>query len=1125
LSKIIKKYKILIHQINFKNIKKKALLFCYLILITPLCFSQKPNEDIPVKNNEITVVENYLERVRVLMQEMKYDSIPYYLNKSIPVFKVNELWEQYTECFYAKGQYFYYAKSDVDSIKFYIDRAISECNNHSDSSNILVNKVYLLSSYLLKDLREYDQSIAEAKKAISNNPNISYDEKKLFSTCYNIIALNYRDKDDYLMAEKYYKKAIENSLLLYPKFDKNISSFYNNISILYKETGDFDKSMEYINEAIEINRKYIGDDYPGIGGNHINLGLLCTRLGKYDEAFFNFFEAEKIYSSTFDEDHKKLALVYLNIGNCFSSRNNYEKAIEYYKRAMYIANMYKNQQLGLISKCYTNLGGIYLSKDEYNNALEMLNKSLSICKNNNIIPLTSIYTKSAKCFFKLNRPEEADEYYQIAINTLEKKFGYNNYKLFHDYHNYGNFCIHTGEKNKGLKYLNKALKIAESSFGLKHPKYSSILSSLGDFYFNEGDYKLSLDYYQKALIGIIENFNETEILINPDPGCKSLYDIRFLSILKEKAVALWKLAAELNEGEEINYLKKSLETFEQSIDIIHKIRISYPNQDSKLVLSEKEKSTFNNAIQVAVALYELTGNEFYKRKSFELAEKSKAALLLASIQDTDAKKIGNIPDSLQQQERKIHRELFELKDLIGKQKQKLKPDFKKITYLENQIFMIKKKKDALISFIDSNFNDYYELKYKCNVADLDSIHDKLDDKQAIIEYVISDSLLNIFAFDRNQFVLISQKIDTTFFENLKTLISVSEPSNVIHYSLSNLNKFKSVSFDLYKKLILPVQNIIENKNIIIVPDQKLSYLPFGLLLTDSAINITNYNKLPYLIKTNAIGYSYSLTLLFKNYESKAQECTNMLAFAKSYENDFTEKGHSLRQSNGNNSDFAILKGTIDEVNNISEIIDADVYLNNEATENVFKDETKNYDIIHVALHTIINNKKPMFSNLVFSQSNDSDDDGLLNTYEIYGLDINAHLIVLSACETGCGKLNSGEGIMSLARGFLYAGCPGVVMTLWKVEDNQSAKIITSFYKYLAEGKSKIEALRLSKLDYLKNSDPLFSHPYFWAGYVDIGKPNSLIIKKKEIHRYILFIAIFLILLAATLTIFKIKIRK
>lgn len=1110
----------MIYQINIRKINKTALLFCYLILISPLCFPQKPINNIPAKNNDIVIAESYLERVRVLMQEMKYDSIPYYLNKSIPVFNTNKLWEQYAECIYAKGQYFYYAKVDIDSTKFYIDKAISECNKHLDSSNLLIYKVYLLSSYVLRYLREYDHSISETKKAILNNPNNSYDEKKLLSTCYNNIALNYRLKSDYSMAEKYYKMAIENSLSLRSKFDKNISSFYNNISVLYKKTGDFDKSMDYIKKAIEFDRKHLGDDSPGIGINLINLGTLCTKLGKYDEAYNNFSEAEKIYLNSLNKEHQRLAELYLNIGGYYSSRNNFEKAIEYYKQVIYIANKYKDQQLILISKCYNNLGIIYLLKEEYNTALEMLNKGLQICMENNIKPLTSIYSNSAKCFFKLNRPDEADEYYQIAINTLEKQFEDNQYKLFFGYLNYGNFCIHLGKKNKGLKFLNKALSIAKKSFGLKHPRYSSILSSLGTFYYNEGNYRLALDYYQKALIGIIEDFNETEILINPEPGCKSLYDITLLSILKKKAVALLKLGAELDEDEKIIYLKKSLETFEQGIDIIHKIRISYPNQESKLILSEKEKSTFIDAIQVAIELYELTGIELYKRKSFELAEKSKAALLLASIQDTEAKKIGNILDSLQQEENEIRQELFDLRDLIAIQKQDSTPDLKKITYWENQIFALKKKKDALISYIDSNFNDYYELKYKSSIANLDSIQEKLGDKQAIIEYVISDSLLNIFAFDKNQFIINTQIIDSTFYENIKSLISISEPSNVYNNPVSSINKFKRYSHNLYKKLILPVRNIIENKDIIIVPDQKLSYIPYGILLSESAKNITDYNKLPYLLKTNAIGYTYSLTLLFKDYESKFHECSNLLAFAKNYESDTTKTEPFLRQSNESNLNLPVLKGTIDEVKNISDIIDSDVYLNDEATENIFKHEANKYDIIHAALHTKINNEKPMFSNLVLSQSNDSDDDGMLNTYEIYGLDIHAQLIVLSACETGSGKLNSAEGIMSLARGFLYAGCPGVVMTLWKVEDNQSAKIITSFYKYLTQGKSKIEALRLSKLDYLKTSDPLFSHPYFWAGYVDIGNPDPLIIKEKNNR-----VSLLIIIILTTIITMYIVIRK
>ena len=185
---------------------KKSFLFLYLILTLSLCFPQNSNENIPIKNKEIIIAENFLERVNALMSEMKYDSIPYYLNNSIPVFMNNNLGEQYAECLYAKGEYFYHALKNVDSTNFYIDNAISECSKHLDDTNLLVYKVHLLSSYLLNYLREYDQSIAEAKKAIPNKLNNSYDEKKLLSTCYNIIAINYKRQGEYSKAEQFYKR-------------------------------------------------------------------------------------------------------------------------------------------------------------------------------------------------------------------------------------------------------------------------------------------------------------------------------------------------------------------------------------------------------------------------------------------------------------------------------------------------------------------------------------------------------------------------------------------------------------------------------------------------------------------------------------------------------------------------------------------------------------------------------------------------------------------------------------------------------------------------------------------------------------------------------------------------------
>jgi CHAT domain-containing protein len=209
--------------------------------------------------------------------------------------------------------------------------------------------------------------------------------------------------------------------------------------------------------------------------------------------------------------------------------------------------------------------------------------------------------------------------------------------------------------------------------------------------------------------------------------------------------------------------------------------------------------------------------------------------------------------------------------------------------------------------------------------------------------------------------------------------------------------------------------------------------------------------------------------------------------------------------------FASLPGAAEEVKNVSAYIKTVAFADILAQETTFKEKAPDFDILHLAMHTIINDSLPMFSKLVFSKTdNHSTDDGFLNTYEIYNMKLNARLAVLSACETGSGKLQKGEGVMSLARGFIYAGCPSIVMTLWQVEDQSGTEIMKNFYIYLSKGKRKDVALRMAKLKHLDSSDPLTAHPHYWLGYVNIGNPEPLYTSKDVYFVIFLFIAIVLV---------------
>ena len=164
------------------------------------------------------------------------------------------------------------------------------------------------------------------------------------------------------------------------------------------------------------------------------------------------------------------------------------------------------------------------------------------------------------------------------------------------------------------------------------------------------------------------------------------------------------------------------------------------------------------------------------------------------------------------------------------------------------------------------------------------------------------------------------------------------------------------------------------------------------------------------------------------------------------------------------------------------------FLNEKSTEPLFKTSAKEHKIIHIGTHAESNNISPELSRLVFAKSMDSSvtDDNYLYTYEIYNTNLSSNLAILTACETGKPTYQAGEGMISLAHAFNYAGSESILTSLWKIDEQSSATIIESFYKYLKKGWAKDKALQQAKLDYIATAEGRTIHPQYWAGLVLIG---------------------------------------
>lgn len=835
---------------------------------------------------------------------------------------------------------------------------------------------------------------------------------------------------------------------------------------------------------------------------------------QFQDAINAYKNASEILSNISPPNQPFLASVYSNIGIIYRKLGDHSKAESYFISAINIFELFRNEtsSLGYLGLTYSNYGHNSVDQKKYVEALELYFKSLEIRKSLESADW-KIFHNIADCYFELKDYDEAGNWYKKAFQDFFQKespdtLGPANLNL-----GYGDFLLKTGRLDEALPYIEKSYKLFKNQFGNKHRFTSMSLEELGDYYLNF-DINEALDYYQKSIISTVNNFDNPDIYSNPH-----LTDViskgQLISCLKSKAQAVDLLYK--SDGK-IDDLILSFETRELLVRIINEIRIGFQYEESKLLLSEEEAESFNKIVDNAYELYAQYDSDFYKNKVFEYAEKEKAAIFQSSLRETEAISL-DIPQELQDKESIIKKELTEINTKINNARNSSSIDSSLLASLQNTRFDLNESKDSLTNIFEADYPEYYNFKYNTEVIRVESIQKILKSDECLLEYVIADSILYSLFVDKKQF-LIKKQLSNNFKSTIDTLRGIMN----LQYSGTEeeeFNSFKKNSYYLYDLLIKPFKSHIGKKDIKVIRDGDLAYLPFSILISKlEETKRINYSNLPYLLYTNNLSYSYSSTLLFNEFSEKEKPEKEIIAFAPSYDNtDNVLENSSIYR----NINLRSLSQNENEIRSIQEITKADIFIKNEASEENFKNNAENYSIIHLATHSIIDSLDHNFSGLVFTNNNDSTENGLLNLSELYNLKLNAKLAVLSACNTGSGKQISGEGVLNLARGFIYAGCPGVVMTLWTVDDVSGTKIMSNFYAQLKNNKNKDEALRLAQLEYLESSYIAGTHPHYWAAYINVGD-SSPVFTKKNIWLFILIsgLGLIVILLVIRESIFKKK---
>ncbi|MEM6265208.1 MAG: CHAT domain-containing tetratricopeptide repeat protein [Bacteroidota bacterium] len=857
----------------------------------------------------------------------------------------------------------------------------------------------------------------------------------------------------------------------------------------------------------------------------IGIGNAFNHIGRPDSALKHFRTAEKLLAATPLASFREYTTLYNNLGITLVDLTRYQEGIEYYSKALSLNQQHLPHNSPPIARNYNNLGVAYDEMGDYGNALSHYDQAvfLKIQTNGpNAVSLAPTYFNMAGAYSSLELYDTAEVYYQKSLQLYQKRYGPDHYQLGVVLSDVANNRIVSGFPKEAFEPLEQSKEILAANFGDGHPILLQIYLIEGFAWQQLGQHQKALNSFhkgEKIIQPIVDSWGEGLVicrqmqaeslaalgqydsaqarvenmeryLLPPDlqqeiaPADKApeqafplakLYYVRGL-------VALQKA---LTSPEKISLWQDAYQRYQLTVSTIEHILRHFRRDASQELVVTSLTEVYHEAIEVCYHLHRLSGEEIYLETAFQLAEASKARLLQQSIQQSQARAFSGIPDLLLKKEEQLRSEL----DWCRRQayEQSIEPtDSLGVPYWRSRVYRLQTSLDSLIEVFEMNYPAYHALKYARGSIDIgDLIQQLAESDTRLIELVAGDSLLFVFYVDASGIQLKVLPERNYPYDQIRKMLEVfrhRDPSEQYAQILPQMHQW-------YQHLLVPPDARQLVNHLQIVPDGLFSYLPFELLLMEPPVAGTSPE---HALNSFTFRYAYSASL--PKVGSQASARLMYGGFAPRYDAAEFFNGISERAYEGlvpKWSSFAPLIVNFQEVKQAASLFEGDPFLESSATEDRFRKVGKDYRLLHLAMHAFVNDRHPLFSGLAFSRPDRSKDslDGFLFAHEIYNLPLKADLTVLSACETGQGKLLKGEGVMSLALAFRYAGCPSVIMSLWKVEDQATGFIMKELFANLEEGLTREEALRQAKLAYLRQHPN--SAPSEWAGFVIVGEGGTL----------------------------------
>ncbi len=800
---------------------------------------------------------------------------------------------------------------------------------------------------------------------------------------------------------------------------------------IYQSTGEPQKALDFYNQALEIQRQL--KDRDGEAETLTGIAGLYKTLGAYDSSINTYNAALKLFRAT--NNIGQITFTVGNIGSAYQDAGDNRQALKYFNLALSMSRAQKNLRQQSLS--LSGISAVQILAKDYDQALLTTNQILSIAQ--------------------LLKEPNSEHFALIGLGVIYNR---------------------KGDYQKAVDTLNKAvsLSVAQGDISRK----ATAIATLGKVYSRSGNPK-------KAIASLNEALTLYESVQERAQAAQTLYDIAETESKRNNSLA-------------------ALTQIDKAIAIIESQRTKVSSQELRTSYFASVQDYYQFKIDLLMQLHQKQPNKGYNAIALETSDRARARSLLETLTEANANIRKGVDPQLLATERRTQQQL----DAIEKRRIEL---FNNTTpaqaaNIKNQLASLKTEESTLLgqyrdiqTKIRTTSPEYAALTQP-QVLTIAQIQQQLDNDTVLLEYSLGEESSYLWVVTKTTLNSYKLSKQATIESAAKTFRNaIIAPSQ--RY---NLNRVATTRQALSKMILAPAASKLGKKRLVIVSEGELQYIPFAALSLASNLPLINEQEIVTLPSASTI------TALRSDKITKRQPAPKTLAILAdpvfSREDDrvkqalpktpksITQIPIDLQLAAKSIAETGIKSDRLPETRTEAEQIlklvpkeQSSYFVDFSASRNAaINPELSQYRIVHFATHGILNSINPELSGVILSLVDDKglSQNGFLRLHDIYNLNLPADLVVLSACRTGLGAGAKGEGLVGLTRGFMYAGAPRVVVSLWSVDDRATAELMTRFYKGMLENKLQpAAALRKAQIEMSKL--PEWKSPYNWAGFVLQGE--------------------------------------